>query len=117
MGRLRSNKITTMRLKESLPELSDELRELLLDAAEPNLSAQINLLEIVDRCRCTDDFCSSFYTAPKPVGSYGPNHRNVTLEPSKGMIILDVVDGRIMQVEVLFRDEIRLQLNRLIPVA
>lgn len=56
-------------------------------------------------CSCTDDFCQSFYTAPKPDGAYGPGHRNVPLFNNRdhdGMIVLDVLHGRIMFVEVLY---------------
>ena len=31
------------------------------------------------------------------------------------MIILDIVDGKIMNIEVLFRDEIRDQLHAILP--
>ncbi len=62
-------------------------------------------LRVVARCGCGDDFCQSFYTAPKPDGAYGPGHRNVLLDPPwSGMLILDVVDGLIAYVEVLDRD-------------
>jgi len=93
-----------------LPELSRELTELLITAREPGLAVQINDLEIVARCSCGDEFCASFYTAPKPVGSYGPKHRNLELGPANGMIILDLVDDRIVHVEVLYRDDVRSKL-------
>ena len=80
-----------MLLTESLPDLSRELADLLVKAHEPSLAAQINDLEIVAKCSCGDDFCASFYTAPKPVGSYGPKHRNLELEPAKGMILKTAV--------------------------
>jgi hypothetical protein len=49
------------------------------------------------------------------MGSYGPKHRNVELEPARGMIILDVVDENIVQVEVLYRDDVRAELRLLLP--
>lgn len=58
-------------------------------------------LRIVERCECGDGFCQSFYTAEKPVGAYGDGHRNVWLQPEYGMLILDVVRGRIMYVEII----------------
>jgi hypothetical protein len=72
-------------------------------------------LRIVDRCRCGDDFCASFYTQPKPKGAYGPGYRNIALTPAKGMLILDVVDGVIANVEVLYRNDIREKLLALLP--
>ena len=102
-----------MLLIESLPDLSRELSDLLIAADEPGLAAQIDHLEIVAKCSCSDDFCASFYTAPKPVGSYGPKHRNLELAPVRGMIILDLVDDRIVHVEVLYRDDVRSKLAQL----
>jgi hypothetical protein len=99
-----------MLLKSALPNLSQELTTLLISEGEPDLAAQIASLEIVQKCPCNDDFCASFYTAPRPAGAYGPGHRNVSLEPEKGMIVLDVVDERIMKIEVLYRDKVRSQL-------
>jgi hypothetical protein len=66
-----------------------------------------------NRCRCGDDFCSSLYTAPKPAGAYGKGHRSNSLEPSKGMIILDVVDEKVVHIEVLYKDEVRETLDKL----
>ena len=103
------------RLNELLPLLSQELEQLLKDMGETNLSSQVPGLRILDRCRCGDDFCASFYTQPKPNGAYGPGHRNVILEPDKGMLILDVVDDVIAQVEILNRDDIRHTLIAALP--
>jgi hypothetical protein len=81
-----------MLLVDALPQLSNEIGRLLDQAGESQLSAQLEGLSIVDRCRCGDSFCSSFYTAPKPAGRYGNGHRCVSLDQaSDGMIILDVV--------------------------
>jgi hypothetical protein len=102
-----------MLLVDALPQLQKEIRLLLDQAGESQLSAQLEDLSIVDRCRCGDDFCSSFYTAPKPAGAYGKGHRSISLEPSKGMIILDVVDEKVVQIEVLYRDEVRETLDKL----
>ncbi|HEY2002188.1 MAG TPA: hypothetical protein VGG80_07710 [Acidobacteriaceae bacterium] len=102
-----------MLLVESLPEFSRELIELLIAAGEPNLAAQIDRLEIVVRCSCNDDFCASFYTARKPFERYGVGHRSLGLEPAEGQIILDLIDDKIIYVEVLYRDDVR---SKLIPL-
>ena len=104
-----------MLLVDCLPEFSDELRSLSLEAGLPEVAEQVDQLQLVDRCRCGDDFCATFYTAAKPKGSYGPSHRNVELPAEQGMIILDLVDGRVHCVEVLYRDEIRQRLQDLFP--
>jgi hypothetical protein len=102
-------------LKEVLPNFAKEIEELLGKHNEPTLASQVASLTIVDRCRCREDFCAAFYVEPKPPGAYGPGHRNVDLEPENGMIILDVVDDRIMQIEVLYRDEVRQAIQIAIP--
>jgi hypothetical protein len=94
-------------LVDMFPALSMELQQLLVGQGEPRLAAQVPDIAVIDRCRCDDDFCGTFYVLPKPKGAYGPGHRNVALEPKEGMLILDVVADRIVAVEVLYRDEIR----------
>ena len=86
------------------PRLAAELVVALREEGEDGLADQVGDLRVLKRCDCGDDFCQSFYTAPKPVGAYGPGHRNVGLSPSRpGYLVLDVVDGAIMYVEVLHR--------------
>lgn len=102
-------------IKHVLPNFADELTALLVAADKRGLAAQVQELEIVDRCRCGDEFCATFYTRPKPQGSYGTGHLNVVLEPKSGEVILDVVDGTIACVEVLYRNEIRDALLAEIP--
>jgi hypothetical protein len=102
-------------LRDVLPSLAKEAEALLMKANEPELSAQVGDLKIVERCRCESDFCASFYTQPKPIGSYGPGHSNIALEPEKGMLVLDIVSGQIMQIEVLYRDEIRKVIRAILP--
>ncbi len=104
-----------MNLAESFPDLSAEFQQLLSRKGEPVLADSVSKLRIVDRCRCGDDFCASIYTEPKPTGRQGPTPRNIDLEPGKGMIILDIVEVRIHQVEVLYRDEIRNRLQIFLP--
>jgi hypothetical protein len=102
-------------LKDTFPELAQELEELLMAEKESDLAEQVSSLRIVDRCRCGDDFCATFYTQAPPQGSYGSGHRNVALEPKDGMLILDVVNDKIAKVEVLYRNEIRKVLLRTLP--
>jgi len=105
----------TILVKDALPELADELAQLLEEAGEYYLATQVPGLRIVERCGCGDDFCATFYTQPKPLGSFGVGHRNVVLDPERGMVILDVVSGTIACVEVLYRDDIGKRLNAALP--
>jgi hypothetical protein len=88
-------------LREKHPDLSRELISLLEAKGEADLAICAWDLRIITVCPCKGDFCQSFYTAPKPDGPYGPGHRNVSLNPQHGMLILDVVNNQIMFVEVL----------------
>ncbi len=102
-------------LAESLPSLAIELATLLRDAGHEGLAEQIPHLRVYDRCRCADEFCATVYTAPRPKGSWGPRHENVTLDPANGMLILDVVDGNVTCIEVLDRDDVRAQVLARFP--
>ena len=104
-----------MLIMDVLPRLAAELEQLLRKCGESELASQVPSLAIVDRCRCGDDFCSSFYTQPKPAGAYGPDHRNLLLDAEEGMVILDVVSGLIAFVEVLNRDDVRKPLINVLP--
>ena len=86
------------------PRLARELDDALLASGESLLAASVDSLRVVEQCGCDDDFCQSFYTAPKPQGTFGRGHRNVLLDPPwTGMLILDVVDDKIVYVEVIDR--------------
>jgi hypothetical protein len=102
-------------LRELLPAFAQELWDLLMKEGEPELADQVLDSRIVDRCRCGDDFCATFYVQPKPEGPYGPKHRNISLEPSQGMLVLDIVADRIAAIEVLYRDEVRKVLQAALP--
>lgn len=101
-------------LKEVLPEVASEIEYLLLKDQWNDLADQISKLKIIDKCRCGDSFCSSFYTVPKPKGSWGPGHENIVLDSEEGDFILDIVDGKIVYVEILHRKDIQFALNKVI---
>jgi hypothetical protein len=86
-----------------------------LSGGEKGLAATVPNLDLVERCRCGDDFCSTIYTRPKPKGRYGQSHRSFDLDAETGMIILDVVDSEIVCVEILFRDDVRRKLLEILP--
>ena len=103
-------------LNDTLPSFAAELRQLLIEQGEPELAIQVPSLRIFERCNCGDDICcGTFYTQPKPKGSFGPGHRNVRLIPDEGMLILDVADGEIACVEVLDRGDVRQKLDEVFP--
>jgi hypothetical protein len=86
-----------------------ELEHLLVAVERPELAAQVQTLRVTRRDRCGDDFCQSFYTAAPPRGDWQSEgqHESVPLNPDAGMVILDVVDGQIRFVEVLYREDVK----------
>lgn len=97
-------------VREVYPGLVDELVRLLESEGEQWLSITVRDIRLVAACGCGDDFCQSIRTSEHPEGTpYGPGHRNVLLDPEEGMLILDVVDERIVYVEVLSRPAMRRQ--------
>ena len=102
-------------LERQFPELAADLTRLLRQSGEEELADTVSELTIMERCRCGDDFCSTMYTVPPPRDSWGRNHRNISLDPERGFLILDVLDREIVGIEVLYRDEIRDQLLKLLP--
>ena len=93
-------------LRERLPHLARELEQCLNAEGEHFLAGSVRTLLIYSACECSDITCGSFYTGPRPDGAFGPDHRNVLLDPTKGMMILDVVDDAIRYVELIDRPDI-----------
>ena len=104
----------SLNLRDVLPGLASELARLLRAEGELELAEQVASLEVVDRCRCDNASCATIYTVPKPEGAWGANHYNLILN-TKGLTVLDVLDDRIVCIEILDRDEITEQVRRLFP--
>ena len=102
-------------LANELPELAREMETLLVQCGESELADQVWQLLIVDRCRCGDDFCASFYTVPPSDETPGFQCRTIDLPCETGMLILDVADDRIVFVEVLYRSEILQKITAILP--
>lgn len=103
-------------LTDLLPAFAVELERLLTEAEEGELAKQVLDLKIFERCSCGDDFCSTFYTQPKPKGAYGSGHRCVRLFPVAGShLVLDVVAGKIACIELLDREDVRQKLVAVLP--
>jgi hypothetical protein len=100
--------MTDPRLVDALPDLAEEVRILLGRADRADLTEQVDALLVVDRCRCANPFCATVLTAPpEGAGLVGGVDGTVTLHPERGLLFVDVIDGWIETVQVLFRPEIR----------
>ena len=102
-------------LRKVLPGLANELEVLLRSDDESELADQVASLEFVDRCRCDSDSCATIYNVQKPEGAWGPTHRNIVLDVPEGMTAVDVLDERIVSIEILDRHEITAQVLNLFP--
>ena len=105
----------TTELLATLPDLAGEMTRLLAQVGRSELAEQVKQLRIVERCRCGDAFCATFYTTPPPAGGWGAGHENVVLDAQDGDIVLDVVHGKIVCVEILNRDQLRKALVAICP--
>jgi hypothetical protein len=111
-------------LELAIPKVADifptflaELEILLVSMGRSDLSDQLGRLPVVDRCRCGEENCAHFYTAPKPVGSYGPGHENLMLPVEQGLVVLDLVNEAIVGIEILDRPDVKVPLDRYLPPA
>jgi hypothetical protein len=102
-------------VRDVAPELVAELQQLLSQEGEHALAKKAFELTIVERCRCGDFFCATFFTAPRAEGPFGPGHRTIALDPKSGMLNVDVVGTDIVQIEVLYRDDIRIKICAAVP--
>jgi hypothetical protein len=102
-------------LRDIAAEFARELQALFLEAGEADLAARVQQLNVTGRCRCGDNFCSTFYTAPPSSRSYGPDHHTIALAPQTGLVNVDVVGGKIVCVEALYRDDLKAQLHAAEP--
>jgi uncharacterized protein (DUF2147 family) len=103
------------KLADEFPELAAKLTQLLNEEGEEELAGTVSGLTVVERCRCGDEFCATMYTVRPPRETWGRSHRNVSLDPKAGYLILDVLDQEIVGIEVLFRNEIREHLLKVLP--
>lgn len=90
---------------EVMPTFAQELRVLLASSKKPELVRQRNLLELLSRCGCGDDSCSTFHTGGAAIASTLP------LDPQMGILSVDLDNAdRILCVEVLDRPDVELSL-------
>ena len=99
-------------LVDVAPELVPELERLLTQAGEGALAHQVAGLRLHDRCRCGDDFCAAFYTAPRQIR---PGSLGIPLEVERGLLIVIVDRNEIVEIEALYRPDLRTRIHAAIP--
>jgi hypothetical protein len=104
-----------MLLKDALPELAAELSLGFERIGRPDLAAQVGTVALVTRCRCSDDFCATFFTQPDE--SWDGREVERFILDVRGLLCLHTVDQVIARAEMLGRPEVRDRLRELFPVA
>jgi len=100
-------------LEESLPELAGELKLLLATAGEEELASQISSLRLTDVVVMIRSVRPVLCSTSR--GSWRPRHKTICLNPSAEMTNVDVVDGKVVEIEVLYRDDFRDKLLSVLP--
>jgi len=87
--------------------------------AKPELEAflpQLPHLRVIGRCKCGDILCAGIDTGRVPREYRGTTHEDsIDIDANEGQIVLDTLDGQIVSIEILFRDDIRELVLQRIP--
>ena len=101
------------RLIDILPAIAKEIENVLFDMGEYRLARSIGELEVVDRCRCGDEACGTFYTADRQGWKNKPLKHLINDE--HGHCDVGIYDGHIVCVEILDRDDVGEMLREQLP--
>jgi hypothetical protein len=101
---------------ELFPAFAAELQELTERLGRSDIAEQLRDLPVLSRCTCAQRNCAHFYTAAPPLGSYPTGHSNLLVPATSGLVVLDVVDSRVVAVEVLDRFDVKSVLDQYLPL-
>jgi hypothetical protein len=101
------------RLADVMPNLANELKDALFDMGEYKLARSIDKLPVVERCRCGNDDCGTFYTMEKE--KWKDKHLRHLVPGCDDIYEVDVYDGTIVCIEILDRDDVSETLRKLLP--
>lgn len=98
-------------LWEVAPELVVELRDYFVELGENELASQAHSLVIAELCGCGDSFCGSFHAVPRKPAGVPRRGQREQFAPRLTELHVDVVDGRIVYVEILYQDELKAKIH------
>lgn len=98
-------------LVDALPDFSDELSRGLADLGHQELATSVKAIVIVERCKCNETGCITFYAVPK--SSLTNKCRCKTAYPVvRGLTCVQYIGQNIVWVEAVGRPDDRKKLER-----
>lgn len=94
-------------LRDLAPVFADELTGALQAEGEAALASQVADLRVLSFCGCGDPDCASFTTRGVTERDPAQQADTIPLDQLPGMVHVDVQDGRIVYVEVMYRPELK----------
>lgn len=95
-----------LKLAQVLPDLTEELSRGIASLGHEKLAASVYTIEIIERCKCEEPGCVTFFCVPK-VSAPLPDRCNRIVAPAWGVTCVQYFDQQITWVEVLGRPEDR----------
>ncbi len=107
-------------LSEIAPEFADEILTALRDAGKPSIAKQVPDLQVVGRCKCTEETCATFFIGYCPSKRFFRSHEAepdppLHLKTPSGRFTVDLVNKKISCIELMDRPEIRQALLNNLP--
>jgi hypothetical protein len=94
-------------LADIAPEFAADLERELRAQDDHELAAQAPYLRVLSFCGCGDYQCASFTTREPSKRNPERQAETVPIEEVDGMVNVDIIDGVICYVEVLYRADLR----------
>lgn len=98
-----------------LPQFAAELATALEESGHPELARSVDGIEIVERCRCSEPGCVSFYAHPKSSDTDSAECDRIVLR-MRGVSCVYHQRGRIVWLEALGRQDDRAILDERLPI-
>ncbi|MDD9939530.1 MAG: hypothetical protein OXU20_00580 [Myxococcales bacterium] len=105
-----SEQTVSVLLATANPALANALRDGLVSVGEHALADSIGALRVTGRCQCGQADCGTFYA--KPRGEWLGQQLKQLLPDVPGLEAIDTLDGEIVCVEFLGRDDVVAFLDR-----
>jgi len=99
------------KLAQALPDFTEELSQGIASLGYKNLAATVYEIEVVERCKCDEPGCVTFFCVPK-LSAPRPDTCKRIVAPARGVTCVQYFEQTITWVEVLGRPEDRMKLDK-----